>query len=638
MNGILLAWVTILLPFIGALLALILSQLEDYAAAEGKTRSWILLIFILIPTAVISLVLILEMDWHQSQYFLWLPDIYLGIRINELSVLFACLINSLSALLGLYSINYLSGNRNQTNYWVFFLITQGGMLFAIYSNNLVWMFLGFAIASLGGFFLISHWSNKSGEEGEKVGKASIRFFIFNFVGDILLIIGIGLIGKAFNTLDFEKLANAWIHNPKALIGGTSGNTRLVIEIFIVIGALIKSAQFPLLLWPLSGEKNDTDLAKAPLPIASFLVSVTLGNIGLYIICAFFPMFSNKGLEVFFKTELFNSTPFIIIGWAAIATMITCLIVIFTSKNINRIMIAASLFQLSLTFLALSAGNELGYLAAIYHLILGSAASVAMMIIFGMVIESLRIKEITRVSGLRKKFPTLQVLGYLSILSYVGMFPFSTYFSRDMIFESLRTSIVPTSTILLILAIIGTIVLVFAIGKSLMKIMFGDMNEDYSIRPISLQSMIAEILILLWSCFAGFILIIVGSPTPIFFRGLLGKDLDLGYDFPIFSNWAISMVMLVIIPLVLVGTFLAYRDGIGKIFSPIRDFKGTKMVIGAIEHGLYLEKVNDYLIVKPVSFLSNYFTWTRLKAPAGIILWVVLSIAILVSILFTVGGM
>ncbi|MHA1461673.1 MAG: proton-conducting transporter transmembrane domain-containing protein [Candidatus Heimdallarchaeota archaeon] len=637
MNGITLTWVTILLPFAGALLALFLSQLEDYAAAEGKTRSWILVIFIMIPTAVISLLLLWHMHLHESQYFLWLPNLYLGIRINELSVGFACLINSLSALLGLYSINYLSGDRNQTNYWFFFLITQGGMLFAFFSNNLLWMFLGFAIASLGGFFLVSHWRNKSGEEGEKVGKAAMRFFIFNFIGDIFLIIGIAFIGRAFNTLDFERLMNAWIRTPVNIIGATSSNTRLLIGIFIVVGALIKSAQFPLLLWPLSGEKNDADLAKAPLPISSFLVSVTLGNIGLYIICAFFPMFSNKGLEVHFETELFNSIPFVIIGWAAIATMITCLVVIFTAKNINRIMIGASLFQVSLTFLALSAANELGYLATIYHLILGSAASVALTIIFGMVVESLRVKQITRVSGLRKQSPILQILGFISILSYVGMFPFSTYFSRDMIFEALRTSIVPTSMALLILAMIGTIVLIFAVGKSLMKVLFGETNEEYSVRPIRIESMVSEILVLLWTCFAGFILIIVGTPSPRFFRGVLQKNLDLGYDFPIFSNWAISMIMFAIIPLVIAGTFFAYRDGIGKIFTPIRNFKGTKMVVSAIENGLYLEKVNDYLILKPMSFLSNYITWTRLKAPAGIILWAVLSFVILVSILFTGGA-
>ncbi len=636
MNGIALAWVTILLPFIGAILALGLSQIEDRYVAEGKTRSWILVIVILIPTSIISLLLIWQMHLHQNQYFLWLPNIYLGIHINELSVGFTCLINALSAFLGLYSINYLSGDRNQTKYWFFFLITQGGMLFAIFSNNLLWMFSGFAIASLGGFFLISHWSNKSGEEGKKVGKAAIRFFIFNFIGDILLIIGIGLIGKAYDTLTYERLMIAWMRPPNTIIGGTSTNTRLLIEIFIVLGALIKSAQFPLLLWPLSGEEIDSDLAKTPLPISSFLISVTLGNIGLYIICAFFPMFSNKGLEVHFETELFNSAPFMIIGWTAIATMVTCLVVIFSSKNINRIMTGTSLFQLSLTFLGLSAANELGYLATYYHLILGSAASIALTIIFGMVIKSLRTKQISRIGGLGKQFPILQIFGFIAILSYVGMFPFSTYFSRDMIFESLRTSLVPSSMALMILAMIATIVLVFAVGKSLMKILFGGVNEEYTIRPIDILSMISEGLVLLWSCFAGFILIIIGTSSPGFFKLFLNKNLDLGYDFPIFGNWVISMIMLVIVPLVLAGTFFAYRDGIGKIFTPIRNFRGTKMVKSVIEQGLYLEKINNYLILKPFKFLSNYFTWTRLKAPAGIILWAVLFFVILVSILFRGG--
>ena len=636
-TGIILTWIVIALPFLGAFSALILSQMYDSLSNEGRTIGWILVILNLLPVAIITLLLLWHMHFHHEQFFEWLPNIYVGIRINELSVGFACLVNCLSVLLGFYSINYIKGDTNTTNYWFFFLLTQGGMLFAIFSNNLLWLFFGFAIASIGGFFLISHWRNKSGKEGEKVSNAAIRYFIINFIADIFLIIGFALISKAFETISFDRLTIAWSRHPKTIIGGSSGSTRLIIEIFVVLGALIKSAQFPILLWPLASEEKDCDVAKAPLPLSSYMISVTLGNIGLFILSVFFPLFSSKGLEVYFETELFNSTPFVMMGWFAIITVIICLVVLFTSKSINRIMNAASLFQVSFTILALGSANELGYLASIYHLILSSAASVAMMIIFGMVIESLRVKQISRVSGLRTRFPILQILGFISILSYVGMFPFSTYFSRDMIFEALRTSIVPSSTALLVLAIIASVIVVFALGKSLMKVLFGELDQEYSIRPLNLTSIISEILVLLWSCFAGFILIIVDTPTPRFFRGFLQQDLNLAYDFPIFSNWAISMVMLGIVPLVLVGTYFIYRDGEGKIFEKIRNFKGTVFITSIINKGFYLMNIGEYIVLRPLGFLGNYASWTRMKAPAASIIWAILAFVVLITTLYVLGG-
>ncbi|MFW9924297.1 MAG: hypothetical protein ACFFDW_13515, partial [Candidatus Thorarchaeota archaeon] len=188
MNDLMLAFLAILVPFIGAFLSLLFSQLEDYVAGEGKTQSWLIFFLVLIPTVIITLLLVPNLHIDRIAFVHWLPGFLYGIRVDELSKLFAIFIAIASAIIGLFSISYMSEDSSKTSFWFFFLMVQSGMMLGIFANNIYWMFLGFEVASISGFFLISHFHRKSGEEGLKAGKAGIRFFIFNFIGDIFLIV------------------------------------------------------------------------------------------------------------------------------------------------------------------------------------------------------------------------------------------------------------------------------------------------------------------------------------------------------------------------------------------------------------------------------------------------------------------
>ncbi|MBK5112639.1 MAG: hypothetical protein KGD59_08655 [Candidatus Heimdallarchaeota archaeon] len=637
MSGLLLAALLIIIPAVGALVGLLLSQLEDSVAAEGKTRDWMLFILIFLPTAIISIILLTYLRSSSSFSIAWLPGIEIGLHLSRSSIIFACIIANFSALIALYSISFMKFDRYRTQYWFFYQLTIAAMMMGVFSNNLFWLFGGFEVASIGAFFLISHWHRKTGEEGQKAGKAAIRYLIISICGDIFLLIGFGLILVAFNTSLLGELFNKWVAEPINILGKSSTSTRTIITFFLVLGALIKSAQIPILLWPLSGKSKDYDLAKSPITVAAFLVAVTAGNIGLFILSVFQPIFSTTMNEIGTGIPLFNSMPFILIGWFAILTLIVAIALMLTTDNINRIAISAAIAQLSFSFIGYSAGNSLGYASSIFHLVTSIPASLAVFVLMGIIIESIRIGDISRLGGLKNRYPSLFIVGIISILSYSGFFPFGTHFSLDMIFQALLISSIPSSKVILVITFICSVLLVLAITKPVMKLFNGKLEGDLSTRQLNRTSISVEFLAIGWAAVSGLLLILTGYPNPRFVSLLLDQNVSLGYDSPLFSNWIVSILYLVLGICVFITTMILYRDGKASMLDKIRNTKFVGSTRKFFANGMYLDNVYEVSVFQPINFLSRFFTWVRIKAPFASIIWAVLALALLVSIFAILGG-
>ncbi|MHA1221121.1 MAG: proton-conducting transporter transmembrane domain-containing protein [Candidatus Heimdallarchaeota archaeon] len=638
MGSILLAALLIIIPAIGMLLGLFLSRLEDSYAAEGKTRDWILFIFIFVPTVIISFMLFNHLHTPASYEIEWLPGISIGLRVNEVAIVFATIITSLSALLALYSINYMTYDQHRSRYWFFYQLVLTAMMMVVFSNNLFWLFGGIEVAAIAAFFLISHWHRKSGEEGEKAGKAAIRYLIMSVIGDIFILIGFSFILVAFNTPNIDEVISMWMHPPLRIIGKSSSATRLLIKMFIAIGALIKSAQIPILLWPIGGSKKDYDLAKAPLPVATNLVAISVGNIGIYLLCSLYPLFSRRGTEIGTGVPIFHEAPFILIGWFAIISLFVVIGMLLFTKNINRVAIGAAIAQMSFALLGFSSASKLGFTATVFQLITGIPTVIALSLVFGMVIESLRIKDLSRVCGLKDKYPLLHLLGIFSLISYLGIFPSGMYFSKDMIFEALRTSGIFSSFALMILGILGSLLLAFALTKIFMKIFYGQMGDEYSMRPLNSVSITSTGISLGWAMVSGLALILVGYPSPYLFSGLLGKQFELNYGSPFTANLVTSPIVLGLTITAFLIPYFLYRDGSGSKLEKLRNSKVIIALRSFFVSGFYLDTIYETIIFKPINFLSKLVAWTRIKAPFASVVWAVLSVALLVSIFALVGGL
>ncbi|MHA1124959.1 MAG: proton-conducting transporter transmembrane domain-containing protein [Candidatus Heimdallarchaeota archaeon] len=638
MNGLTLIALEIFIPLAGSLLALFLSQLQDNVAARGKTKDWMLFILVFLPTAIISFFLLPYIHDQISYSFTWLPGLQIGIRLNEIVTVFVCIVSNLSALIALYSIIFMSDDSRRTSYWFFFLITQSFMTLGVLANNLLLMFIAFEVVTISTFFLVSHWHRKSGEEGEKASKAAIRFIIINAIADILFVIGFGILIYAFGTFQIQEIFTLWKTQPIHIIGGTSSATRILIEVFVTLGVIVKSAQFPLLFWPISGKNPDNDLAKAPFPVSMLLSTTISFNIGFYILSIFFPIFMKKGYEVATTIPVFNNIPFLLIGWFAIITIIYTVRITLTSKNLTRIALSAVLTQLSFSFLGFSAANQLGYIAAINHLLITIPTMIATFLIFGIIMNSLKFKEISRVSGLKQNYPVLFGMGIAAMVTYSGVFPTSLYFSKDMIFKALVTSDVPSSLFILLIGYIAILGSIFAVGKSFMKMFYGKQdNADYLIRPIKITSYIILGGTLLWGVLAGILFLLVGYPVPTFIAGLMHQQIVLDYHAPIFGNWTISIISILAPIAILAGTFFAYKDGEGKIFDKFRNWKPVVLFKQFYENGMYIDLAYQKSFSWIFGSLGKMTSATRIRSLFAGIMWAVLSVVVMIALLYLVGG-
>lgn len=647
MNMLILPALTIIIPTIGCLLTLFLSQLEENVAAEGKTRDWILVLLIFLPTMGISFLLIPHMHDQLSYSIRWLPNIYFGLHLTELSTLFACLISSLATTIALYSINFMEFDPKKTNYWFFLLLTMTGMMLGIFSNNLLWLFGGFEVAFFGAYFLIAHWHRKSGEAGKKAGTAALRFIILSSFGDFLLLLGFGLLYYVFGTQMLDELYNVWSLEPDNILFGSSKTSRVLITLFITIGALVKSAQIPLICWAIGGEKQNNDLANAPLPIAAYLLTATIANTGPYLLGKFYPILSMDGEEmarsitgelISTGIELFDPLPFLIVGWSAIATIFITLSIVITSHNINRIIIGTSLVQLSFTFLGYSAANELGYLSANFQLLVAGMTSLALFVMFGMIINSLKMNSITRLHGLQTNFPVLHFMTGTVILSSVGLFPLAGFFSKDMIFEALRTSKLPSHLALMIGGIFGSFLLIFGLVRVFIKTFYGQkISERYSVRPLKNLSMIVAGVMFNGTILLGIIVILVGFPGIMFAKGLLNDgEFALNYSCPVLSNYLSSLPILGGIIGMAITSFLLYLKG-RTFLERIRRTRWVKTSYQIFENGLYLGKVYEFSLIKPTKRLGSASLWVKEKSSFLSVFWVLLLISLLMLIMIFAGG-
>jgi len=636
MNGLITALTLIILPLVGILSNLFLSQLDDAIAARGRTRDWLLFFTIFLPTAITSWLLLLHLHAQGAYSFNWLPGVQAGLRLTEFSIVFACIVANLSALVALYSISFMRDDSSMTRFWFFYLLTLEATLLVIFADNLYWLFGGLAVASLGAFFLISHWHKKSGEKGTKAANAAIRYLIISFCGDILLLLSFSFMIVSFKSATISTLLNSWLAPPESILLGSSNNTRLLIKVLLLFGALIKAGQFPLLLWPFTSERKDRDLAKSPLPASLFLIT-TIGSSALFLLGTFKSFFYSRSVEIGTDVSLYHASTLQLIGWFAIITLILIVLVLAVTNSLNRLLVGLAIAQQSFSLLAFSTGSTTGYVAAVFNLIIGLPATLAIVFVFGSILESLRIAALSKIIGIKQKQPRLFILGVLALVNFAGIFPSSVYFSRDMIFTALKTSRVPGALGLLVLGLLCLLLLIALTIKAFQKTMQGNFSEEYAIRKSSTISLMTIGFAFMWSFLAGIALLFYNYPETFLFSGLLNKIFSLEYFGGIFSDKILSPILLCFTLLVFMVMFFLYRQPNRPSLQRLTTTKFSIAVQGIIKKGFYLDSVSEFVLVKPLSYLERFFAWLRIKSSFASVIWAILSLVLLVSILVLVGG-
>jgi NADH-quinone oxidoreductase subunit L len=327
----------------------------------------------------------------------WLPSIQAqwGFHWDGLSGILTLVITGIGSLIHLYSVGYM---KTEGGYYRFFGMLNFfvfAMLLLVLANNYVLLFAGWEGVGLASYLLIGFWYRTW-----NAASAGMQAFIVNRVGDAGLMLGIFLVWMSFGSVRFADMR-----------GGQTGVAYNIIALLLVLGAIGKSAQFPLHIW--------LPVAMAgPTPVSALIHAATMVTAGVYLIARSHVVFENA-----------PDASMIVAGLGAF-TAIFAATVATAKTDIKRVLAWSTISQLGFMFLALGVG---AYWAAIFHLVTHAFFKALLFLGAGNVIHALDGEQnLLQMGGLKKSMPQTHLLMLIGTISASGLPGFAGFFSKEEI--------------------------------------------------------------------------------------------------------------------------------------------------------------------------------------------------------------
>ena len=413
-----------LLPLLGAVLAGFAGPRLGRAFAHSVTIFGVLAAFIL------SCFVFQDVQSGKSfngAIYTWLVTggikLEIGFMIDALTVMMMLVVTFVSLMVHVYTIGYMAEDDGYTRFFSYIALFTFSMLMLVMSNNFLQLFFGWEAVGLVSYLLIGFWYTRP-----TAIYANLKAFLVNRVGDFGFLLGIGLVFAYVGSLDYVTVFNAaptFKDTLVTLLPDTSWSLLTVICICLFIGAMGKSAQFPLHVWL-------PDSMEGPTPISALIHAATMVTAGIFMVARMSPLFEMSQAALSFV---------LIIG--AITAFFMALIAI-VQYDIKRVVAYSTLSQLGYMTMALGAG---AYSAGIFHLMTHAFFKAVLFLGAGSVIIAMHHEQdMRKMGGLRKYMPITYFTMLIGALANAGFPPFAGFFSKDSIIEAIHASHTPGHTI------------------------------------------------------------------------------------------------------------------------------------------------------------------------------------------------
>ncbi len=340
---------------------------------------------------------------------------HVGFLIDRLTATMMLVVTSVSLMVHIYTIGYMEEDDGYQRFFSYISLFTFSMLMLVMSNNFMQLFFGWEAVGLVSYLLIGFWYTRP-----TAIYANLKAFLVNRVGDFGFLLGIGLILMVFGTLDYAAVfANVAAHaNDIAPIGGMSVNLITAICILLFIGAMGKSAQFPLHVWL-------PDSMEGPTPISALIHAATMVTAGIFMVARMSPMFELSDAALSFVMVIGAITA-LFMGFLGII-----------QNDIKRVIAYSTLSQLGYMTVALGAS---AYPVAIFHLMTHAFFKALLFLAAGSVIIGMHHdQDIRNMGGLKKYMPITWITSLIGSLALIGTPFFSGFYSKDSIIEAVEMS-------------------------------------------------------------------------------------------------------------------------------------------------------------------------------------------------------
>ncbi len=338
-----------------------------------------------------------------------------GFLIDRLTVMMMLVVTFVSLMVHIYTIGYMQEDPGYQRFFSYISLFTFSMLMLVMANNFMQLFFGWEAVGLVSYLLIGFWYTRP-----TAIYANLKAFLVNRVGDFGFLLGIGLVLMVFGTLDYASVfANAHRYvNDMAPIPGMPVGLLTAICILLFIGAMGKSAQFPLHVWL-------PDSMEGPTPISALIHAATMVTAGIFMVARMSPLFELSD----------TALSFVMVIGAITALFMGFLGVI--QNDIKRVVAYSTLSQLGYMTVALGAS---AYSVAVFHLMTHAFFKALLFLGAGSVIIAMHHdQDMRNMGGLRKYMPITWITSLIGSLALIGTPFFSGFYSKDSIIEAVGLS-------------------------------------------------------------------------------------------------------------------------------------------------------------------------------------------------------
>jgi len=409
-----------LVPLAGAIVAGLFGRAIGRAGAH-----WVTILSVAISFAASCVIFADVMAGHSfnGTVYTWLTSgatrLEIGFLIDRLTALMMVVVTFVSLMVHVYTVGYMADDPGYQRFFSYISLFTFSMLMLVMSNNFLQLFFGWEAVGLVSYLLIGFWYTRP-----TAIYANLKAFLVNRVGDFGFLLGIGLILAHFGSLDYSEVFN---HAPRLagttiqVLPGHGWQVLSVICICLFVGAMGKSAQFPLHVWL-------PDSMEGPTPISALIHAATMVTAGIFMVARMSPLF-----------ELSQTALSVVMAIGAVTALFMAMVAV-TQYDIKRVIAYSTLSQLGYMTVALGAS---AYSVGIFHLMTHAFFKAVLFLGAGSVIIALHHEQdMRRMGGLRRYMPITYATVLIGALANAGLPPFAGFFSKDAILEAVQASHTP----------------------------------------------------------------------------------------------------------------------------------------------------------------------------------------------------
>src|SRR6187399_3002789 len=506
-----------------------------------------------------------------------------ALRIDTLTVVMLVVVNTVSALVHIYSIGYMHHDPHRPRFFAFLSLFTFAMLALVTADNLVQMFFGWEGVGLASYLLIGFWYHKP-----SANAAAIKAFVVNRVGDFGFLLGIFAIFMLIGSIDFETIfAGAPALKGKTIdFLGWHADALTLTCLLLFMGAMGKSAQFLLHTWL-------PDAMEGPTPVSALIHAATMVTAGVFMVARLSPLF-----------ELAPNAQAVVMFFGA-TTAFFAATVGLVQNDIKRIVAYSTCSQLGYMFVAMGAG---AYSVGMFHLFTHAFFKALLFLGSGSVIYAMHHEQdIRNMGGLKDKIPFTYIVMVIGTLALTG-FPLTAgYFSKDAIIEAAFVGKNPMALYAFICTVAAALLTSFYSWRLIFKTFHGEPHDRLHWRDAHESPMV--MLIPLGFLAAGSVLaglpfkeIFAGRGVEGFFRESLtfaktNRVLEEMHHVPL-QVGVLPTVMMVI------GFVIAWQFYIRRPDIPVELARQHDVLYRFLLNKWYFDELYEVIFVRPTKWLGR----------------------------------